>query len=185
MLAKAKEKEGSDRVKWVYGDARHLPFKDASFDCTLMAFLLQHVEDKEQALREAGRVLKTGGRCLIVTTDPEQFKEDLLYRSFPKLLEIDLRRFPTIAWLKECLTLVGFREVFHRKVEGPSREILISEWLERVEKRYISTLTLLSEEEFAQGLKVFRERLKQEYGEKMRRSSKYTFIVGTLYRRTN
>ncbi len=181
MLARAKEKEGSERIAWIYGDAQQLPFKNESFDCALMAFLLQHLDsdDKERALREAFRVLKTGGRCVIVTTDPERFKrEDLLYRSFPKLIEIDRQRFPTIAWLKEHLIAAGFREVFYREVQEPGRQILTDEWLERVKNRFISTLTLLSDEEFAQGLKVFEENLKREKGEKMRWASRYTFIVG-------
>lgn len=139
-----------------------------------MAFLLQHLDtdDKEQALREASRVLRHEGRCVIVTTDPEQFKrESLLYHSFPRLREIDLARFPPVAWLEEHLIVAGFHEVFHREVQEPGREILTDEWLERVKNKYISTLTLLSEEEFAHGLKIFEEKLEREYGEKMQWAS--------------
>jgi SAM-dependent methyltransferase len=45
----------------VYGDARRLPFADASFDAVLCAQVLEHVDRPQQVLREIGRVLKPGG----------------------------------------------------------------------------------------------------------------------------
>jgi demethylmenaquinone methyltransferase/2-methoxy-6-polyprenyl-1,4-benzoquinol methylase len=47
-------------------DAENLPFADASFDCITIAFGLRNVTRKEAALRSMLRVLKPGGKLLIL-----------------------------------------------------------------------------------------------------------------------
>jgi demethylmenaquinone methyltransferase/2-methoxy-6-polyprenyl-1,4-benzoquinol methylase len=47
-------------------DAESLPFPDRTFDCVTMAFGLRNVTRKERALAEIRRVLKIGGRALIL-----------------------------------------------------------------------------------------------------------------------
>lgn len=47
-------------------DAEALPFADDSFDCICMAYGLRNVTDKDAALRSMHRVLKPGGRALIL-----------------------------------------------------------------------------------------------------------------------
>ena len=47
-------------------DAERLPFADATFDCISIAFGLRNVTDKDAALRSMHRVLKPGGKVLIL-----------------------------------------------------------------------------------------------------------------------
>jgi demethylmenaquinone methyltransferase/2-methoxy-6-polyprenyl-1,4-benzoquinol methylase len=47
-------------------DAENLPFPDSSFDCVTIAFGLRNVTDTEAALRSMLRVLKPGGRLLVL-----------------------------------------------------------------------------------------------------------------------
>lgn len=47
-------------------DAESLPFADATFDCISMAFGLRNVTDKEAALASMLRVLKPGGKAMIL-----------------------------------------------------------------------------------------------------------------------
>ncbi len=47
-------------------DAERLPFAAASFDCVLIAFGLRNVTHKERALAEMWRVLRPGGRALVL-----------------------------------------------------------------------------------------------------------------------
>lgn len=53
-------------MEWVEGNAEKLPFEDNSFDVYTIAFGLRNVTHIDDALREAHRVLKPGGRffCL-------------------------------------------------------------------------------------------------------------------------
>jgi len=53
-------------VTYAQVDAQTLPFEDSSFDCITMAFGLRNVTDKQQALESMYRVLKPGGRALIL-----------------------------------------------------------------------------------------------------------------------
>lgn len=56
----------SKGLAWLQMDAEALPFADQSFDCVTMAFGLRNVTRKEQALAEIHRVLKVGGRALVL-----------------------------------------------------------------------------------------------------------------------
>jgi demethylmenaquinone methyltransferase/2-methoxy-6-polyprenyl-1,4-benzoquinol methylase len=47
-------------------DAEKLPFKDAHFDCVIVAFGLRNMTHKDHALKEMHRVLKPGGRLLVL-----------------------------------------------------------------------------------------------------------------------
>jgi len=53
-------------VGYVQADAEHLPFPDNSFNCITMGFGLRNVTHKQTALDSMYRVLKPGGRLLIL-----------------------------------------------------------------------------------------------------------------------
>lgn len=53
-------------VEYVQANAECLPFADNSFDCITIAFGLRNVTDKNAALRSLTRVLKPGGRLLVL-----------------------------------------------------------------------------------------------------------------------
>lgn len=75
MLAVGQEKVAAAglaaRVTLVVGDAQHLPFADATFDGVTMGFGIRNVPDRLAALREMTRVVKPGGRIVILeATEP-------------------------------------------------------------------------------------------------------------------
>jgi demethylmenaquinone methyltransferase/2-methoxy-6-polyprenyl-1,4-benzoquinol methylase len=53
-------------VEYLQADAEHLPIADKTFDCITIAFGLRNVTRKEWALASMYRVLKPGGRMLIL-----------------------------------------------------------------------------------------------------------------------
>ena len=58
---------GENKVKLILGDAAKLPFKTAIFDRVVMSEVIEHVENEENVLHEAKRVLKNGGILTLTT----------------------------------------------------------------------------------------------------------------------
>lgn len=53
-------------IDYVQANAESLPFEDNTFDCITISFGLRNVTDKSKALESMFRVLKPGGRCLVL-----------------------------------------------------------------------------------------------------------------------
>lgn len=59
-------------------DALRLPFSDSTFDAVVSGFLMRNVIDLQKALDEQYRVLKNGGRIVILDTTRPNLKGDIL-----------------------------------------------------------------------------------------------------------
>jgi demethylmenaquinone methyltransferase/2-methoxy-6-polyprenyl-1,4-benzoquinol methylase len=78
-------------VRYALADAERLPFADESFDCVTIGFGLRNVTDKAAALASMRRVLKPGGRLLVL-----EFSRP----TFPGLKPVyDLYSFSVLPWL--------------------------------------------------------------------------------------
>ncbi|MFA7387980.1 MAG: bifunctional demethylmenaquinone methyltransferase/2-methoxy-6-polyprenyl-1,4-benzoquinol methylase UbiE [Thiohalobacteraceae bacterium] len=70
MLAEGRarllDKGIAGNLRFVQANAERLPFPDNHFDCITIAFGLRNVTDKDAALRSMYRVLKPGGRLLVL-----------------------------------------------------------------------------------------------------------------------
>jgi len=118
----------ADRAR---GDLQRLPFADASFDAVLASHVMEHLPRPELALAEVARVLKPGGRFLLLT--PNRFHYvPLLAGLLPHRLHVAFNRwrgvperdvFPT---LYRANTAGRLRRLF----EGAG---LTGERLERIE----------------------------------------------------
>jgi ubiquinone/menaquinone biosynthesis C-methylase UbiE len=56
---------GIANVAATQGDARELPYADATFDAAVLVTVLGEIPDQDAALREIARVLRTGGRLIV------------------------------------------------------------------------------------------------------------------------
>jgi SAM-dependent methyltransferase len=69
LTAAAKSHPGS-AADLVVADAALLPFEDGTADCVVAFMSLQDIQQMEQAVIEAGRVLAHGGRLVVAITHP-------------------------------------------------------------------------------------------------------------------
>lgn len=60
------------KIAYLEADAQRLPFADASVDVVSIAFGLRNVQEPERALHEFARVLRPGGRVIILEFDRPQ-----------------------------------------------------------------------------------------------------------------
>ena len=89
MLEVARDKIGKQRlegrIEVIEGDALNLPFGDGSFDAVTIAFGLRNLPDYAAGVREMARVLKPGGRLLVLEFFPPTSGAFLqLYRLYLK-----------------------------------------------------------------------------------------------------
>jgi ubiquinone/menaquinone biosynthesis C-methylase UbiE len=76
--------------EFVVGNAYELPFKDGSFDAAFSINVWFHLEDLLTASRELARVLKPGGKFLIISANPDAYDT---WRSFYKNVKEDDKKF--------------------------------------------------------------------------------------------
>jgi ArsR family transcriptional regulator len=73
MLQAAKKRlQGADNIDLRRGDLEALPIDDARLDAATLMLVLHHVPEPEGALAELARVLKPGGRAIIVDMLPHE-----------------------------------------------------------------------------------------------------------------
>ncbi|MFG6510635.1 MULTISPECIES: bifunctional demethylmenaquinone methyltransferase/2-methoxy-6-polyprenyl-1,4-benzoquinol methylase UbiE [unclassified Sulfitobacter] len=70
MLVEGRQRAEADRLTgsldWVVGDAMALPFPDNAFDVYTISFGIRNVTRPQEALNEAYRVLRPGGRLMVL-----------------------------------------------------------------------------------------------------------------------
>jgi demethylmenaquinone methyltransferase/2-methoxy-6-polyprenyl-1,4-benzoquinol methylase len=70
MLVEGRKRAEADRLEtmldWVVGDAMALPFADSTFDVYTISFGIRNVTRPQDALNEAYRVLRPGGRLMVL-----------------------------------------------------------------------------------------------------------------------
>lgn len=124
-------------VRYAIANAEQLPFDDGEFDAVTIAFGLRNVTDKNAALKEMHRVLRPGGRLLILEfsrVQPEPLKAIYDAWSFGALpvlgkliaddedsyryLAESIRKHPPQEELVQMMESAGFEDVSFRNLTG-------------------------------------------------------------------
>jgi demethylmenaquinone methyltransferase/2-methoxy-6-polyprenyl-1,4-benzoquinol methylase len=111
-------------------DAEHLPFPDNYFDCVSIAFGLRNVTHKDAALREMKRVLKPGGRVIVLefskVAKPLEKMYDLYsFKLLPKMGELIANDADSYRYLAESIRMHPGQEEL--------KQMMVDAGLERVE----------------------------------------------------
>ena len=82
---KARDKGLEEQLEFLNGDSEQLTFPDENFDAVTVAFGVRNFEHLERGLREMCRVLRPGGRVVILEfSTPDRFPMKQLYRFYFK-----------------------------------------------------------------------------------------------------
>jgi demethylmenaquinone methyltransferase/2-methoxy-6-polyprenyl-1,4-benzoquinol methylase len=136
-LARRKARErGESQLSFEWADALELPYADRSFDAVTVGFGVRNLADLERGLAEMGRVLKPGGRAVILEiTQPRRRPLSTFYslwfdRLVPLLgaaagdrdayayLPESVRRFPSPQGLAAAMAGAGFERVRYLLLAG-------------------------------------------------------------------
>ncbi len=69
MLDRARRRLASERVSHAMADLTRLPFRDGQFDAIVCGWVLEHLPDPRPGLNELARVLRPGGKLLLLSTE--------------------------------------------------------------------------------------------------------------------
>ena len=121
------------QINWVCGDAMMMPFNNSTFDVYTISFGIRNVTNISKTLSEAYRVLKPGGRLMIL--EFSSVNNDLIswiydkysFNIIPKLGEFvsndresyqylveSIRKFPNQEKFSEMIVNEGFKKVKYR-----------------------------------------------------------------------
>lgn len=141
MLARGRDRlinaGQNQNIRFVQANAECLPFPDNSFNAVTIAFGLRNVTDKNAALREMQRVLKPGGRVIIlefskpVTIGLQEIYDIYSFSVLPRLgqwvandaesyqyLAESIRRHPDQITLKNMMEKSGFEDCSYQNLCG-------------------------------------------------------------------
>ncbi len=126
-----------ENIAFIQADAENLPFDDNQFDCVSIAFGLRNVTDKQRALHSMYRVLKPGGRILILEFSKpvipllNKMYDSYSFNMIPKLgrwiandeasyqyLVESIRMHPDQETLKNMLQTADFEDVKYHNLTG-------------------------------------------------------------------
>jgi demethylmenaquinone methyltransferase/2-methoxy-6-polyprenyl-1,4-benzoquinol methylase len=136
-MLEAGRKRGEDGLEWVAADAERLPFEAGMADAYICAFGIRNMTHIDQALSEAHRVLRPGGRffCLefsrLAIVGLEKIYEAYSFNVIPVIGEMvakdresyrylveSIRRFPDQETFKSMIGAAGFRRAGYQNLTG-------------------------------------------------------------------
>jgi demethylmenaquinone methyltransferase/2-methoxy-6-polyprenyl-1,4-benzoquinol methylase len=108
-------------------DAEHLPFPDNYFDCVSIAFGLRNVTHKDDALREMQRVLRPGGRLIVlefskVARPLEKIYDAYSFKLLPKIGQIVANDADSYRYLAESIRMHPGQEELKKMMEEAGLE---------------------------------------------------------------
>jgi len=107
-----------DRVGLQVGDMRRMPFADESFDLVVSSAAMEYLPDVGEGISECARVLRPGGKMLIIATRDSLFGKTIAATWRNKILET--------AHVEECMKRAGMSTV--RSLRFPWRFAYVGWW---------------------------------------------------------
>jgi SAM-dependent methyltransferase len=147
----------------VQGDAQRLPFEDGTFDAATLISMLHHVPDRRAALAEARRILRVGGRLVLMGFTREDASTLWILDYFPSSRAwVDATHPPRAAYLNELpgarMVSLKFRDLHDANLAALSAEPeRLIEAAQRGQTSYFERMQRDHAEELSAGLARIKE----------------------------
>lgn len=115
-------------IRYAQVNAEKLPFEDNSFDCVCIGFGLRNVTDKDAALRSMHRVLKPGGRLIVLEfshpTDKltEKVYDIYSFNLLPKIGSVVAKDADSYRYLAESIRMHPKQDELKKMMENAGLE---------------------------------------------------------------
>lgn len=139
----------------IQGKAEAMPWNKQTFDRVFCVNAFHHFSDKRAFITEARCILRPKGGIMTIGLDPHTGLDSWwIYDYFPQVLEIDRKRYPQTSVIRQMMCEQGFSgcctiEAQHIPWQLPARTALE---IGRLNKSYTSQLTVLTNDEYNQGI---------------------------------
>jgi ubiquinone/menaquinone biosynthesis C-methylase UbiE len=151
MRREAVSKGLPSHIALVGGTAERIPLRDGTCSCAWLSTVLHHISDLRACARELRRVLRSEGVVLIRNSFGDRLDDVRWLDFFPPARDVAARRWPTVQATVEVFEAERFGlEAVHTVPEVVAGDL--RGYYERIRVRANSTLTLISDEDFAHGL---------------------------------
>ena len=126
--SRAEAQQMINEIDWVVGDAMNLPFEDNVFDVYTISFGIRNVTRPQEALKEAYRVLKPGGRIMVLEFSQipvplgQWFYDRYSFNLIPKMGELIANDRSSYQYLVESIRKFPDQETFLGMVEAAGFE---------------------------------------------------------------
>ncbi len=116
-------KHGVANLEYRVGDLEEVPIADGTMDLAFLSQALHHAQHPEKAVKEAYRILKPGGRIVVLDLLRHGFEEarEMYADLWLGFSEVDVRRYLEQAGFQEIET-----SIVHREAEAPFFETLLA-----------------------------------------------------------
>jgi ubiquinone/menaquinone biosynthesis C-methylase UbiE len=157
MLAHARRAAPAARL--VRAGAENLPWRDGTFDRIFCVNALHHFADRARFFEEARRLLRPGGGLLTIGKDPHVDQDSWwVYDYFTDAREIDKARYARARTLRGEMAHAGFAWADSHEADRIEAVRTFAEATKNgmIARSFTSQLTVLSDDEFNQGVERLR-----------------------------
>lgn len=161
MRRRAAAKQHPAGVSYVGGDAERVPLRTDSCAYAWLSTVVHHISDLPACAKELRRVLRSDGRILIRNSFGDRLDHIHWLGFFPAAKRLAAKRWPTVEQTAQAFASAGFKtEALESVSELIARDL--RSYCERIRVRANSTLTLISDEDFEEGLARLERAASQE-----------------------
>lgn len=151
MRREAARKNLPSKVALLGGTAERIPLRASSCNCAWLSTVIHHISDLRACAHELRRVVQEQGAVLIRNSFGDRLNDIHWLSFFPAAKHLAARRWPSVDATADAFRTAGFEiESLHSVPEVIAENL--GAYYDRVCVRANSTLTLISDEDFVDGL---------------------------------
>lgn len=169
----AREKLKSNNI--LAGNHTSIPFSNICFNKIYTTDVIHHVNQLDILLQNLFNIAGMGTKFCICTESSNQLQEKYWVKYFPSIPDIDKKRFHSIEDIIKAGENTGWIHIETLRTETQTTASISDTFMERIRKKTLSVLNLLSDEEYKHGISL----MEIDYQNQilLRQHEGYTFIL--------